>query len=60
MGAGVGLALVGDRQAGTADRDWVLAGSYEIDLAGQRIPVWVGLRGPFDPEGRRLAPESAE
>jgi 4-methylaminobutanoate oxidase (formaldehyde-forming) len=55
VGAGVGLAMVGDRATGTATVDWVRGGGYEIDVAGRRYPVRVGLRPPFDPEGHKLA-----
>ncbi len=54
VGSGVGLALVGDRASGSATTDWLRAGAYEIDLAGRRFPVSVGLRAPFDPEGAKL------
>ncbi|HEV7145617.1 MAG TPA: FAD-dependent oxidoreductase [Pedococcus sp.] len=54
IGSAVGLALVGDRASGTASPQWVKDGAYEIDLAGQRFSATVTLRGPFDPEGRKL------
>jgi 4-methylaminobutanoate oxidase (formaldehyde-forming) len=54
LGSAVGLALVGDRSSGTATPPWVREGAYEIDLAGQRFSATVTLRGPFDPEGRKL------
>ncbi len=57
IGSGVGLALVGERASGTATTDWVRSGSYEIDLAGQRFDVSVGLRPPFDPDGVKLGRE---
>jgi 4-methylaminobutanoate oxidase (formaldehyde-forming) len=57
VGSGVGLALIGDRDTGTATPDWVREGSYEIDLAGQRFPITVGLRPPYDPDGLRLGRE---
>ena len=60
VGAGVGLALVGDRAIGRGDRGLGPGGSYEIDLAGKRYPVTVGLRPPFDPEGHKLARESRD
>jgi 4-methylaminobutanoate oxidase (formaldehyde-forming) len=54
LGSAVGLALIGDRASGTASPQWVRDGSYEIDLAGQRLSATVTLRGPFDAEGRKL------
>jgi len=50
----VGLALVGDRSAGTATRDWLRSGRWELDLLGRAVPLTVGLRAPVDPEGARL------
>lgn len=54
VGASVGLALVGDRRSGTATTDWLRSGSWTVDLAGERWPVEVSLRPPFDPDGTRL------
>jgi glycine cleavage system aminomethyltransferase T/glycine/D-amino acid oxidase-like deaminating enzyme len=54
LGSAVGLALIGDRGSRTASPQWVRDGSYEIDLAGQRLSATVTLRGPFDAEGRKL------
>ena len=54
VGAGVGLALVGDREAGEATGDWVRTGEWTVDVAGDRHPLTVGLRPPLDPHGLRL------
>ena len=56
VGGSVGLALVGDRRSRSAVADWVRSGSWQVDLAGQRVGVQVGLRSPFDPDGSRLGP----
>jgi 4-methylaminobutanoate oxidase (formaldehyde-forming) len=58
LGRGVGLALVGDRMSGTATKEWLVEGSFEIDIAGQRFSAQVGLRAPFDPDGLKLAQHS--
>jgi len=50
----VGLALVGDREAGEATGDWVRTGEWTVDVAGDRHPLTVGLRPPLDPHGLRL------
>ena len=55
LGAGVGLALVGDRAEHAAPAAWVRSGAWEVDVGGVRHPVTVGLRPPLDPEGVRLA-----
>jgi 4-methylaminobutanoate oxidase (formaldehyde-forming) len=57
VGSSVGLALVGDRRVGTATTEWVRSGSWTVDLAGERLPVEVSLRPPFDPDGTRLRRE---
>ena len=54
VGASVGLALVGDRRSGTATKDWLEGGTWSVDLAGERLPVHVSLRAPFDPDGHKL------
>ncbi|WP_020142841.1 FAD-dependent oxidoreductase [Terracoccus sp. 273MFTsu3.1] len=54
VAAGVGLALVGERGTGGAAAEWVRTGEWEIDIAGHRSPLTVGLRAPLDPEGLRL------
>jgi 4-methylaminobutanoate oxidase (formaldehyde-forming) len=54
VGSSVGLALVGDRRSGTATTEWVRSGSWTVDLAGERWPIAVSLRPPFDPDGTRL------
>jgi 4-methylaminobutanoate oxidase (formaldehyde-forming) len=60
VGASVGLALVGDRPSGTATKDWLEGGSWTVDLAGERLPVSVSMRAPFDPEGRKLGREGRD
>ncbi len=57
VGSSVGLALVSDRAGGVATADWVRGGTWETDLAGQRFPIDVGLRAPYDPDGVRLGRE---
>jgi 4-methylaminobutanoate oxidase (formaldehyde-forming) len=39
---------------GAADKAWVEAGSYEIDLAGERFAATVSLKAPYDPDGLRV------
>ncbi|OFE16877.1 FAD-dependent oxidoreductase [Humibacillus sp. DSM 29435] len=54
VGAVVGLALVGDREAGLASLGWARSGSWAIDVAGVRYAISVGTRPPYDPSGLRL------
>lgn len=54
VGASVGLALVGDRSSGGAERDWVSSGTWQADLAGRLVDLSVGLKPPFDPAGDKL------
>lgn len=56
LGAGVGLAWVHAPDGDTADAAYVRAGDYQLDVGGQRIPVTVSLKPPFDPSGARLRP----
>ncbi len=41
------------RQAGV-DRDWLLAGRYELEVAGERVPARIFLEPPYDPGNRRV------
>lgn len=53
-GAFVGLAYVEAAEGVTANADWVRAGEYEVDVAGDVYPVDVSLRGPYDPTYERV------
>lgn len=46
VAACVGLAYVADPPGPTL-RDWVLEGSYAVDVGGSVHPVRVGLRAPM-------------
>jgi 4-methylaminobutanoate oxidase (formaldehyde-forming) len=35
------------------DADFVNSGSYDIDIAGDRIPAEASLAAPYDPKGAR-------
>ena len=49
VGAGVGLAYV--RHDEPVTQDWLDSGSFEVDIAGDRIPARVTLRAPIRPAG---------
>ena len=57
LGAGVGLAYVAD-PSGVTSRDWAEAGTYAVNVGGSVLPVSVGRRAPYDPEGTRIRPSA--
>ena len=48
LGGAVGLAMVTNPD-GPATADWLSAGTWEIDIAGQRYAARVSLRPLYDP-----------
>jgi 4-methylaminobutanoate oxidase (formaldehyde-forming) len=52
LGGAVGLAYIGTEHAATVDD--LLAGSYEIEVAGTRIPAKVSLKPMYDPAYVRI------
>ena len=52
LGGAVGLAYIGTEHAASIDD--VLAGSYEIEVAGKRIPAKVSLKPMYDPTSARI------
>jgi heterotetrameric sarcosine oxidase gamma subunit len=55
-GACVGLAYVKSTDGSVVNADWVKAGSYEVNVGGQRYPVSVSLRPLYDPTNARIRP----
>ncbi len=53
IGKPVALGIVSNSN-GPANADWLQAGRYEIDLAGERYSAAVSLKAPYDPESRRV------
>jgi 4-methylaminobutanoate oxidase (formaldehyde-forming) len=51
LGAAVGLGYVPCKNENTAD---VLASSYEIEIAGKRVPATASLKPLYDPAGSRM------
>jgi len=39
---------------GVTDADYVLSGTYEIEVACERLPADVSLRPLYDPSGERI------
>jgi 4-methylaminobutanoate oxidase (formaldehyde-forming) len=55
LGGAVGLAMVGSGpDDGPVTADWLAAGNWEVDIAGQRYPATVSLRPLYDPDMQRI------
>ncbi len=52
VGAAVGLA--GVEHDGGVTREWLEAGTWQVDVAGTRHPARVSLRPPYDPTAARV------
>jgi 4-methylaminobutanoate oxidase (formaldehyde-forming) len=52
LGASVGLAFVSS--SGKVTKDWLDAGSWEVDIAGDRYAAEVSLRPMYDPTSARV------
>ena len=52
LGKGIAMAVV--HNAGGVNKAYIESGSYEIDVAGQRIPATPHLRAVYDPSGARM------
>jgi 4-methylaminobutanoate oxidase (formaldehyde-forming) len=52
VGHAIGYGYV--RREGGLDRDFVLSGRYEIEIATERVPARVTLSPFYDPQGRRI------
>ena len=50
VGACVGLAWIGAPEGEVATADFVRAGSYELNVGGELVPVRVSLKAPHDPK----------
>ena len=51
LGASVGLGYVPSRGESASD---VLANSYEIEIAGERVPATASIKPLYDPKGERM------
>ena len=52
LGTSVGMGYV--HHAGGVDADYLAAGHFEIDIAGDRIPATASLRPFYDPTSARV------
>ena len=52
VGAAIGMGYVGHETGVT--REWIEAGSYDIEIAGKRCPARASLAAFYDPERKRI------
>ena len=52
IGVSIGMGYV-DNGGAPVERDWVLAGNYEIEIAGERVPARVSMSAFYDPKSER-------
>jgi 4-methylaminobutanoate oxidase (formaldehyde-forming) len=57
LGGSVGLAMI-ERDEDTDD-DFLLGGSWEVDIVGRRYPVTVSIEPMYDPTRARIKAEAA-
>ena len=58
VGAGVGLAYLRDPAGNPVTAEFVRAGRYQVNVGGQLVTANVGLRPPYDPDGRKIKDEA--
>ena len=54
VGGAVGLALVANAEGSPADKAWLDAGEWTVDVAGTTHPASVSLRPLHDPANERI------
>ncbi len=54
LGAAVGLAMVEAAPGASVTPTWLSAGTWEVDVAGRRVPATVSLRPFYDPANARI------
>ena len=52
LGRPIAMGYVGNPDG--VDREFVMAGAYEIDIAGERYPATPHWQAPYDPKGERM------
>jgi 4-methylaminobutanoate oxidase (formaldehyde-forming) len=53
LDASLGMGYVANPD-GSADREWVLAGAYEIEVAGERVEATASLEPFYDAKSTRV------
>lgn len=54
LGGAIGLGYVTEEGGGNVDADYVAAGSYDIEITGNRFPAKTSLKPLYDPKGERV------
>jgi 4-methylaminobutanoate oxidase (formaldehyde-forming) len=54
LGAAVGLAMVESGDGEPLTQSWLDAGSWEVEVAGRRVPATLSLRPLYDPTNARI------
>ncbi|MGH3301447.1 MAG: glycine cleavage T C-terminal barrel domain-containing protein [Streptosporangiaceae bacterium] len=54
VGGAVGLAYLRDPAGVPVTPGFVLDGRYEVNVDGCLVPAAVGLRPPYDPDGKKI------
>jgi len=52
LGRAMGMGYL--ERSGGIDEEWIISGTYEIEVEGRRYPAAVHLQAPYDPQGERL------
>jgi glycine cleavage system T protein len=53
VGKSLGMGYIAN-QDGVVDAEFVRSGSYEIEVAGERVPAVASLNAPYDPKNERV------
>ena len=54
LGSAVGMGYVKSPDGGPIDLDWIRSGSYEIEVACERVRAEASLRAFYDPKSERV------
>ncbi|NMD26272.1 MAG: hypothetical protein GYA65_19030, partial [Actinobacteria bacterium] len=54
LDASLGMGYVSAPDGSSCDREYVLSGNYEIEVAGERLPARVSLDPWYDPKSARV------
>jgi 4-methylaminobutanoate oxidase (formaldehyde-forming) len=52
VGQGLGMGYV--RNTDGVDRDFLVSGDYELDVASERVPAKLSLQAAYDPKSERV------